>query len=730
MIVDPIISLMDDQVRSLKEMGIDQAEGISSQIEDIEGVLQCMTRGELFYVLVSPERLQSERFRNELKEVTDRVPISLVALDEAHCLSEWGHDFRPAYLNLPFNLQRYCMDRETGALPILVALTGTASYAVLEDMQAELGIDSEEAIIRPKSFDRQELNFVVRKISAKSRPQELNLIREDLPHLWDLDSKEFGKLNGDKTYSGLIFCPHVNGRIGIAEVAKVLGHKNYYGGKMPNSFARDWNPRHQDGKRLPSDSELRDLWKKHKRELQHRFSYNAVQEMVATKSFGMGIDKSNIRYTIHYVMPSSVEQFYQEAGRAGRDGKKAWCTIMFIDAGSDKAIKEILDEEDHSNASRNLEIMQKQGNQTDVLVPLYFLLNSFKSREEEQSNIAELWREFLVSGSGRGTRTVRIPFWSDSECGQREKCIYRLRVLGIVKDYTVHYMELEPRQKGWFLVEAGEGNLDEIRECLSAYLGKYKFPEYVDNQLSRVCASDPVKAVEQAIEVLVDFIYGAVVTKRKEAIRNMVQLCREYEDSDSFRDSILAYLEESPFTITLNAWRGSSLGQIGLTAVRGVLSDLEERNEGDDMGSLRGLVGTTRRMLEADPENVALRYLSVCARAVSPWESDRSVVGEAATLFVFARNEGVDMDWIRFELLQDIVGWRSSVSGSVAHTMVTGVDGLRFARRLLCVGRKYGDQVRVEALGAISSRVLEAVSGISRFYDLDLAGGQDDTRGE
>ena len=730
LIVDPIISLMVDQVRSLKEMGIDQVEGISSQTEDIDGVLQCMSRGELFYVLVSPERLQSEKFRNEIKVGTDCVPISLVALDEAHCLSEWGHDFRPAYLNLPLNLQRYCMDRKTGALPTLVALTGTASYAVLEDMQAELGIDSEEAIIRPESFDRPELNFEVRKISGRSRSQELNLIREELPHLWHLDSEDFHSLNGNETYGGLVFCPHVDGRIGIAAVAGGLGHKNYYGGKVPKNFARDWNSSKQDGKRPFSDSELRDRWKKHKLELQHKFSCNQVQEMVATKSFGMGIDKRNIRYTIHYVMPASVEQFYQEAGRAGRDGDEAYCKIIFIDAGTDRAIKEILDEPDHSNASCNLENMRKQGSQTDVLIPLYFLLTSFKSREEEKENVTELWREFLVSDSGRGKRTVQIPFRSNNACEMRERCLYRLRILGIVEDYTVSYRQLEPQQQGWFSVEARDGNVDEIRECLSAYLRKYKIQEYVDQRLRRVSARDPLQAVEQAIGVLVDFIYDAVVTKRKEAIRNMVQLCRDYENSDSLRDSILAYLEESPFTKTLNAWRGSSLGQIGLTAVRGVLSDLVERNEGDDMGRFRGLVGTARRMLEADPENVALRYLSVCARAVSPWESDRSVVGEAATLFVWARNEGLEMDWIRIELLQDIVGCRSSVSGSVAHTMVTGVDGLPFARKLLRVGRKYGDGVRSAALGAIFSNVVEAITGISGFYDLEIQGGQDDTRSE
>ena len=358
-VVDPIISLMDDQVRGLRELCIDRAEGISSQTEDIEQALQDMAEGKLYYIFVSPERLQSDKFRGEIQKVTDRAPIPLVALDEAHCLSEWGHDFRPAYLNLPLNLQRYCKDRNTGALPTLAALTGTASYAVLEDMQAELGIDSEEAIIRPESFDREELKFEVRKISNRSRTQELELIREELPEHWELKWAEFDELNGDKTYSGLIFCPHIDGIKGIAEVAKGLGHKSYYGGRMPKNFASDWNPRQQDGKPPSSDSELRELWKQHKRELQRRFSHNEVREMVATKSFGMGIDKRNIRYTIHFVMPASVEQFYQEAGRAGRDGEKSYCTILYIDAGSEKAVDQILDQPDHSTASKTLERMQR-----------------------------------------------------------------------------------------------------------------------------------------------------------------------------------------------------------------------------------------------------------------------------------------------------------------------------------------------------------------------------------
>ena len=210
----------------------------------------------------------------------------------------------------------------------------------------------------------------------------------------------------------------------------------------------------------------------------------------------------------------------------------------------------------------------------------------------------------------------------------------------------------------------------------------------------------------------------------------MVQMCRDYESSDGFRASILAYLEESPFTEELNKWRRKSFGQLGLPKIRAVMRDLEESKNGDEMGRLRGLIGTTRRMLEADPENVALRYLSVCARAASPWEPERSVVGEVATLIVWARIEGLDMDWIRLAVLQDIVGRRPGVAGSVAHTMVTGEDGLPFARRLLRVGRKYGNSVRLAALGAISTNAVEAVTGISGFYHLKQSGGQDDTRGE
>lgn len=681
-IVDPIISLMDDQMYNLKRMGIDRIEDISSQRAPAEKkkALQRMSGGELSYVFISPERFQSKEFRDQLQQVKPHVPISLAVLDEAHCISEWGHDFRPAYLRLPKNLQDYCKDKDTGAFPTVAALTGTASYAVLEDIQAELELNDEDAIIRPASLNRRELCFDVRQVSPESRAAELQLVREEMPGRWNLNPQEFFQSGrGNRTECGLVFCPHVNGKIGVVAVAAELGHANYYAGKAPKTFVADWN--------------------KYKQDTQSKFIRSEIQELVATKAFGMGIDKPNIRYTVHFVAPSSVEQFYQEAGRAGRNGQKGYALCTVIYCHSDKKVNE------------------------------WFLSNSHKGRDTEKKCTFELWQRWLKSAMpkaadvaqlqlhgdwlagkpGGSLKTVQIPFGGDQKI--REKCIYRLAVLGIVEDYTVDW------NKNWFDVNVRDADADMVRASLSNYVGRYKFPDYVDKQLSQVCASDASVMVEQAIGVLVDFIYDEVVAKRKQAIQNMAELCQDYRDSKSFRDEILAYLEESEFTELLNSWRGRSLKDIGLATVRGVLADLDKLEIGDTKGRLRALIGTTRRMLEADPGNLALRYLSVIARFWSPWQSDSSVMDETEILLAEMGSEESEAVQLRFELLKDVLCWRRGIAVKVTRAMVSGGDGLRFARRILAGGQEFSDGVRLVALEIVSSNVVKTVSGSNRFYN-------------
>lgn len=708
-IVDPIISLMEDQVRSLKTMGIDRMTEISSQTKNSHEELRRMAEGELSYIFITPERMQSQRFRDDLLEAKSRIPISLVVLDEAHCLSEWGHDFRPAYLRLPHNLRAYCADRVSGFLPTLVALTGTASFAVLEDMQAELDIAEEDAIIRPDSFDRKELNFDVRKVSPRRRTSEMAQVRETLPERWQLNSDEFREWRQrEKTDCRLVFCPHVNGELGVFEVAEELGHKHFYAGESPRDFQGDWT--------------------KHKQEKQRQFTASKIQELVTTKSFGMGIDKENICSTIHFVMPSSIEQFYQEAGRAGRNQIESYalCTVIYSHSEWGKA-QAILRDSDHAEAMSKLRSVPRS-RQGDAFVQLYFLLNSYKGREKEIGDTFKLWENWMSGASRSHQRNISIPFGTDLKKSEREKYIYRLAILGIVEDYTVDW---KTRQ---FEVRIGDSNEQTVCMKLAEYLSRYKFKAEVDEKLKWIVAKEMGKIVLQAVEVLVNFIYDEVVAKRKEAIRNMAELCWNFEDSDSFRREILDYLEESPFTKELNSWRGRSFEEVGLATVRRVLEDLAKTKAGDEKGRLRALIGTTRRMLEADPNNVALRYLSVISRSVSPWESDRSVLDESAAMLDALRRESssatMDVGQIQIELLHDIFQRRPNLAGGVANTMVTGEDVLQIARRLLGAGRKYGDSVRAAALGAVSSNVVEKISEISSFYDLDQLRRQDDSSGE
>ena len=304
LVVDPLVSLIEDQVEGLQTYGIDRAAPIARSLAtpaERKHVLLRVERGEYQFVLLSPERLQSPQFRSTLRALAETSLVNLAVIDEAHCVSDWGHDFRPAYLNLANNLRRFCADQEK-KIPPLLALTGTASRVVLIDMLTVLDIDRNrsDALIRPESFDRPELQFeIVRTSPSEDATAALRGVLNKLPAQFGLPRTEFFHPSGRSTASGIVFVPTVNGRVHGVNDARTAA-RTATGAQVTVYSGR------------PPGSKEQATWDAEKRENARQFKRNRAPVLVATKAFGMGIDKPNIRYTVHFGMPSSLEGFYQE----------------------------------------------------------------------------------------------------------------------------------------------------------------------------------------------------------------------------------------------------------------------------------------------------------------------------------------------------------------------------------------------------------------------------------
>ena len=273
LVISPLISLMLDQVMALKAAGI-PAAFINSTLTgpQVSAVYRNLMAGKYKIVYVAPERLDYPGFGN----VAARLPIDFIAVDEAHCISQWGQDFRPSYLRIVNFI------RELPRRPVVGAFTATATKEVREDVERILGLQNPVRTVT--GFDRPNLYFDVIK-----------------PELKDVQLKKL--LSERKGRSGIIYCAT---RKKVETVCQQL---------------LDWGygaTRYHAG-----------LEEKERRENQEDFLYDRKTVMVATNAFGMGIDKSNVSFVIHYNMPKSIEAYYQEAGRAGRDGSEAECILLY-----------------------------------------------------------------------------------------------------------------------------------------------------------------------------------------------------------------------------------------------------------------------------------------------------------------------------------------------------------------------------------------------------------------
>ncbi|MCM3676958.1 DNA helicase RecQ [Peribacillus simplex] len=273
LVISPLISLMKDQVDALEQNGID-ATFLNSSISGLESSnrMNDIKQGRYKLVYVAPERLENPAFQQDLFN----VDISLVAIDEAHCISQWGHDFRPSYLKIKTLL------KNMPSSPTVLALTATATPNVTDDICQSLGISGEHTI--STGFSRDNLFFSVVKEENRSR----FLMRY---------------LEKNKNESGIIY----------AATRKEVD--SLYAKLVKAGFKTG---RYHAGMNEQDRSEQQD-----------QFIRDDVPLMVATSAFGMGIDKSNVRYVIHYQTPKNMESYYQEAGRAGRDGLESECILLY-----------------------------------------------------------------------------------------------------------------------------------------------------------------------------------------------------------------------------------------------------------------------------------------------------------------------------------------------------------------------------------------------------------------
>ncbi len=273
LVISPLISLMHDQVMALKAAGIPGAYVNSSlTFPQLKAVYRNLLMGRYKIVYVAPERLESEGFL----ETVMQMNISLVAVDEAHCISQWGQDFRPSYLRIVEFIQK--LPRR----PVIAAFTATATARVRDDVKRILGLREPVEVVT--GFDRPNLYFEV--------------LHPDLK-----DGEVLRLLEKRKGKSGIIYCAT---RKNVEHLCEFLTDRGY--------AATRYHAGLEEGERMAN---------------QDAFLYDEKTIMVATNAFGMGIDKSNVNFVIHYNMPKSLEAYYQEAGRAGRDGSNADCILLY-----------------------------------------------------------------------------------------------------------------------------------------------------------------------------------------------------------------------------------------------------------------------------------------------------------------------------------------------------------------------------------------------------------------
>ena len=598
-VVCPIKSLMYDQKSDLDSIGFTRTNYITGDLkgDEKERIQRDFGLGRYFLVFISPERFQIHGFREEMRAVGPNLAYAVI--DEAHCLSEWGHDFRTSYLNLANTIGRLAPNA------IYIGLTATASANVLTDIQKEFNIPN-DYVRTPLNFTRKELSFHV--IDDKGR-KENALIK--------LVAKMEEKWNGgdeNPNKAGVVFTPVVNGDKGCYSLQSILSSQlgmdvRFFSGSTPKKCGMKG-----------------DVFETYKREVQEDFKHDKYRLLTATKAFGMGVNKGNIAYTVHFGIPSSMEALYQEGGRAGRDKRlfknsSADCYVLLTKEPNAALLDKIWD------SSTNIKDLKEQvdglARDSDVSTNLFLMTNQLDTINDECSLIRRIYDRLKNTDDQQKTTLVARKFGSTKP--KFEKAIYRLLQLGVVSDWLI-----EDFFSGVFQVEFQCLTETQLKENVERTIRKYE-PKFIfddvfasENRYYRIiCRKLDNKDIDETqfiFLVLLLWSYDHFVYNRRQSLKTVYEQCGDLADGKigekEFKDRLEGYFKFDASSSRLLNLLDTADTDLWLT----VFFENSAGLSGKQIISKKGLLTLREqisRLLESYKDNACLNYLSGVIRLIS-----------------------------------------------------------------------------------------------------------------
>ena len=702
-VIDPLTSLMKDQYDGLIKNGIDCCTFINASIgrEEMLEREAKMTESKVQIIFVSPERLCIYRFRQKLKAMAEgHIYFAYGVIDEVHCVSEWGHDFRFSYLHLGRNLYNYVLPKqsEEGSEHIsLFGLTATASFDVLADVERELSGDTAfpldtDATVRFENTNRLELQYRVVPIQARyanskwdvfevkntsaprvlaqaqsmlkelETPSSIRRIKERFierenivdPLLQDrINSSDLSVDVPDDWYmnngaSAIVFCPHRKGSIGV--------NNTQYNQGIASSIQTGLGCERISG--YVGGDELA---------AQDEFLHGDTDIMVATKAFGMGIDKPDVRFTMNVNHSGSLEAFVQEAGRAGRDRKMALSLILYSEQlGADREVHQFFYDNNFKGADFEKYVMYflMEHQNTNVVIQGGILaprnvagfMSELMAAEEGQVIVSTISHQIQSADFNELNRQLQEvnqrrqknnqqrqkeglpilpllpefvgPKKEEEYQASLEKAIYRMCCIGIVDDFTRDYSARTFRIVTKRKPDGG------YYKGLKRFLMRYYTEERAELEMQRAYSFRGQNEIQKCLGYLTEFVYQKIATKRKQAIDDMERFCNDaihntsnwLEVNEDLKDFIFFYFNSkyaregfmvdingapTPYSLTDDTQRGANSSYDILFKYMKVIDD-ELVNEGtpkDNVMHLQGAVRLIRRAL-TEP-NPALNLLNV-----------------------------------------------------------------------------------------------------------------------